>query len=544
MLAIEAEVAAAPSKRELHRLRLELQAIAGTHPADQEIQSAAARVQSQIDTALAQPEPSPIPWKVVGAAAAGAALVIAGVLAIPRLFHKQPRPPVLVALEIRTDPEGATVTMGDRTCVSPNCKFDLKPGQYQLQAQRDGFEPQTRTVILDPGKTPSTVDLTLKAIPPPPPPPGAKTGTLLVHAGQPQARVIVDGRDAGRTDTKGDFSTTLEAVPHEIRVEKDRFQPAPSQHVTITEDTERPVRFNLLPKDAHLQLTGAPSAVEIRVDGKLVSHTDGSSPFVLPIKPGQHTLQIMAWQRSHDFGPDDRLPVEWKEIAPPSITTKQPTDAELEEQAWNQVSTSSDPDKVRQFLLGHPNGAHSKPAQELLETLEWNRTDRNKIEALEAFRRNFPNSPHAREAEDQIARLKTLPVNPEPGGKKGPVVEPPKPEPKRPTDDTLARQQAETDIRAVIAKFNTAQKRGQRGKGELLQIWPSGKGSSLIDMLGTQTAELQESGPIVISGDRATVRCNLLTVVRQRPGTNQLPVTVTFERRAAQWSIQSLLAVQ
>ena len=47
----------------------------------------------------------------------------------------------LIHMGVRTDPNGASVIFGERTCVTPHCFFAIPPGHYRVQANLEGYEP-------------------------------------------------------------------------------------------------------------------------------------------------------------------------------------------------------------------------------------------------------------------------------------------------------------------------------------------------------------------------------------------------------------------
>ena len=107
--------------------------------------------------------------------------------------------------------------VGDRSCLTPTCKLDLKPGQYQIEAKLDGYVPVERNLTIDSGKQIAPVILMMRPVPTPSPPPGttaAATGKLIVNTGQPDALVFVDSVLRGRTDRRGVFSAQVEVGRH------------------------------------------------------------------------------------------------------------------------------------------------------------------------------------------------------------------------------------------------------------------------------------------------------------------------------------------
>jgi hypothetical protein len=153
-------------------------------------------------------------------------------------------------VEIRTDPPGASVRVGDHSCLSPNCRFKLKPGQYQIAAQLKGYQPAERNLTIDPSTAAEPITLVLQPLPSPPLSAGSKstpTGTLVVQSGQPDALVSIDRVPSGRTDGQGVFRVQLEAKSHQIQLEKNGYRTPPEQQVDIAKGASRELTFVLDP---------------------------------------------------------------------------------------------------------------------------------------------------------------------------------------------------------------------------------------------------------------------------------------------------------
>jgi len=198
LLAIEQQV---PTTRQskLTKLAVRAQQIADPYAADEEVAAIALRIRQRIASELSATAPrKPIPVREIAAGAASILAVVAGIIVVPRLFRV-----TTIPVEIRTDPPGASVHIGERSCLTPNCRLDLKPGQYQIEARLDGYRPFEQSLTVDSAKQIAPINLMMQPVPPPPQSPGAKsaaTGTLVVQSGLPDALVSVDSVLRGRTD--------------------------------------------------------------------------------------------------------------------------------------------------------------------------------------------------------------------------------------------------------------------------------------------------------------------------------------------------------
>ena len=365
LLSIESLIAPGTPKRELRRLLAEVSAVAIAHPSDAEILQIASRARKRIETALAA-QRKPIPWIPIGVGTAVAVLGLAILLVVPKLFVKQAAPAQvapaqLVPIEIRTDPPGASVRLGERSCVTPHCRFDLPPGQYQAAVQLKDFEPLHETLTVDAAKPNALVELTLQPLATPSPVPAAPSaatsqktllpGTLVIETSVPAVLVVVDGKRRFRTDTRGSFRTEIDAGEHDVHVEKVGYQTPPSQRVKIAQGTSKVASFRLEPENANLILVGAPAGIEFRV-GDITKRTDGASTFSMQVKGGTDGLSVAVDGSSkliaQRFAPGQEVRLEWKNIAPPpsasapktTAVTKNPADSETPQKILEAPATS------------------------------------------------------------------------------------------------------------------------------------------------------------------------------------------------------------
>src|SRR5581483_5080372 len=104
----------------------------------------------------------------------------------------------------------------------------------------------------------------------------------------------VDGTPRARTDPSGSATLSLDPNVYEVRVAKNGFEPQAPRKIRIATETQQAVTFPMTLQTAHLELTGAPANLELRVDGQLLGRTDGSPVFRFPapVKPGDRTVEI------------------------------------------------------------------------------------------------------------------------------------------------------------------------------------------------------------------------------------------------------------
>jgi hypothetical protein len=544
LLAIQREIETEPRKRKRKQLDREAQGVAAGYSEDQEMATLAAGVHSRVEAARPGTE-KPTPWKLIGGAVAAAA-VVGAVL----VWHNKPvtpdpvsapkgtfpTPTATIPIEIRTDPPGAALSVAGRSCVTPDCRFDVAPGSYQVDAQLQGYEPKQQTVVFD--SLNRTTVLTLQPLPPPTAPSQA-TLTLVVQTELPDVLVYVDGSPRRRTDQAGSVTLALEARDHTVRVERHGYETPAAKQVTIAAGARQIVAFSLNPQKARLELAGAPADLEVRLDGKPLGRTDGSPSYLFPapVQSGDHTLSVVrgllqgrqgsaAKALSEHFDPGQPVRVSWKpdpalpplpNPGPTVVKIPPPTPEDIAEQDWKKVRDTSDPAQLRDFRKMHPN-AHAADAESALERLAWSNTKKDSLESLRAYLRDFRGGVHAAEAESQIADLlwkgvdqakieqvrKFLEEHP-----KGPRAV----EAQRVIDlfnaklDVLRKQ-----ILDVLTSLNVAFAKKQ--ETEVKQLWPdkTSRGRILESLrLPGQEMSLEALEEPKLQGDTANVRCTLHT---------------------------------
>ena len=119
------------------------------------------------------PSPPPVPASApAGGAAWKRALMVGGLVGLVafgglvftlRRTIQKPAPSV-IAVDLETTPPGAQIRVNNEARCKSNCKVELAPGSYQVQAILDGFEPASTTINVAAG-APVRVNLALQPSP-------------------------------------------------------------------------------------------------------------------------------------------------------------------------------------------------------------------------------------------------------------------------------------------------------------------------------------------------------------------------------------------
>ncbi len=300
--------------------------IAARHPQDAEIQQSLAATKSAIDSLLSdvqppqpaeprlatklftrekveepttvsvpvQPPPRPTPvipspsvlskllnkWTVIVAVA----IVVIGV-ALKLLI-----PSKAATYVVNVDgPAGATVQVGKQTCVTPNCRLSLPPGEYQLEAQLSGYGPLSQSVTVDAQNPSAQVKLVFVA-----PPPPETAGYLVVKAGLAGADVLINGNKRSQTITGGTLRLPLGPGTYSVEVQKKGYVTAKLSAVQIQTGKDTSAEFTLTPSPnvAELVITGATPNVQVLADGRDFGRTDSRGTLTGSIESGGHEIQL------------------------------------------------------------------------------------------------------------------------------------------------------------------------------------------------------------------------------------------------------------
>lgn len=149
-----------------------------------------------------------------------------------------------VPLQINVTPDHAIIEMDGKSCVAPDCKFTLKPGDHLVNLRKPGYKPKTVTVNVKPGEsTPLNVTAVLEPID------GSSVAAVLpvsanvpdvtafpnpselrgafakieIHGARPRTRVSLDGMDIGVVAADGAFRVDVPPGRHTLDLSLDGF---------------------------------------------------------------------------------------------------------------------------------------------------------------------------------------------------------------------------------------------------------------------------------------------------------------------------------
>jgi hypothetical protein len=118
-------------------------------------------------------------------AGAGSAIALGAIFIGIRALR--PGTPAATALAIETEPAGAAVKIGERSCVTPECRLELPAGNYPVEARLPGYAPASQLVSIHKQES-ARVRLVLAPLP----------TSLAVTSNFANGNVSLDGSSAGQ----------------------------------------------------------------------------------------------------------------------------------------------------------------------------------------------------------------------------------------------------------------------------------------------------------------------------------------------------------
>ena len=165
-------------------------------------------------------------------AAAVAVVLLAGGWLAVRRARLAKLPPQPVAFGITSSPPGSTVFLGSDVLGSTEASLKLPPGKYALSVRKEGFEPQSLTVALQPGQQ-NMFAVELRPARP----------SVNIFTPFTAGTVFLDGQPAGTLSASGLLQTPpLEDGPHKLRIENGpaKVEVAFEVHAGVLPSVQRP----------------------------------------------------------------------------------------------------------------------------------------------------------------------------------------------------------------------------------------------------------------------------------------------------------------
>ena len=153
-------------------------------------------------------------------------------------------------------------------------RYLVLPGDYVVEANKEGYRPLERTVSVPYGET-SVFEFVLEKLP----------GRLQITTPPVDgANILIDGTERGISP----LTLDIEAGPREIRVTSERYLPETRQIDVAGMGRSQALEIPLRPGWGTLSVATAPAAARARVDGKDI----GETPLTADVLQGKHELEL------------------------------------------------------------------------------------------------------------------------------------------------------------------------------------------------------------------------------------------------------------
>jgi len=257
----------ARSDRALSAVNKKLQASKLLDSRDMEVRRTAGELHRKINLRLSGLDtPSPKAPKseaareepVLSAGSVLAAVILLICLAGVVFFLSRPRGQG-IPVAVSVTPDHTTIELDGRSCITPDCKFILKPGAHTVKLRKAGFQPKDVVItVKETDSTPLNLTAVLEPLSSRPVNPArdladARTshiGALAkieIRGALPRTRVRLDGIDAGQVSLQGTYSVDVPPGPHTLDLSLDGFS-----NRTITRNFVRG-EFILAKEDVQLE---------------------------------------------------------------------------------------------------------------------------------------------------------------------------------------------------------------------------------------------------------------------------------------------------
>ncbi len=242
------------------------------------------------------------PWFKFGAPAVLLLFVALGAWLALRPKKQIVPEPALTAIyfEIRTSPPGATILMGGAKLGASNSQLHLAPGQYQLTAQKDGYEPATIPVNLQ-AASPSPFNVTLNPLP----------TSLHLFTPFTTGNLYMDDKPAETLPSDGQVAiSSLQPGKHTLRIESGSskasiaFEVQPlTLPVVMPPEASRIDAMAVATFRDQAALASSLADLQVLVDSKDSGKLAGGQATLKDLMPGSHALVVGGWTGNLDAGP-------------------------------------------------------------------------------------------------------------------------------------------------------------------------------------------------------------------------------------------------
>jgi tetratricopeptide (TPR) repeat protein len=229
------------------------------------------------------------------ALALGAGLMLLLALFAVKLIHRRPPPPPLMSVHLRTSPTGATIRVNNQVRGISDLDLDLPAGNFQIDAELDGYQPASTALEVKPGG-PNSSDIILAPILP--------ELTLIADT---NGEVWLDDQPAVEVEGTHWTAENLVSGVHQLKFSGSRSKVA----FTFEVGTDAPpaIKGNWTAQNTHvilisqlgnqLHVSGRDMSAKLSLDGSPAIDAGTTGVDFRDVTPGTHKLIV-------NFGLDRR----------------------------------------------------------------------------------------------------------------------------------------------------------------------------------------------------------------------------------------------
>ncbi|MHC4454153.1 MAG: PEGA domain-containing protein, partial [Planctomycetota bacterium] len=199
------------------------------------------------------------------------------------------------SFSIKSNPSNAKVLIDDNEAgMTPVTKTDLKPGTYNIEVMKDGYENWNESIEITPDK-----EITLKPVL------QIQVGAINLKSKPSDAKALINGREVGTTPVS---ITELKPGPQYLEVRMDGYDDW-KESIEIIPGKEMELIAVLQLKVGSLSIKSNPPDAQIVIDSKEIGVTPKT---ITDLGPGTHNVKLRKegyenWIESVDIIPDKEI---------------------------------------------------------------------------------------------------------------------------------------------------------------------------------------------------------------------------------------------
>lgn len=162
-------------------------------------------------------------------------------------------------LNVRSDPEGASVTIDGQSFGNTPLNETLEQGQYKLVLSKEGYKSFEKIVSVLREET-TREEVTLDTLP----------GSMNITSDPLGAAIFINGVEFGVTPYT---RASIESGSYQVKLSKEGFDDEESE-ITIQPGSHFEKEFSLHPNTGTINLTISPAGMNVYLDGKFICKTE------------------------------------------------------------------------------------------------------------------------------------------------------------------------------------------------------------------------------------------------------------------------------